>query len=491
MRLLKLRTPVIALAALTLTNIVFAVLDFHVGFALAISYAALLLLTTDCWREKIKLALKAHNDSLTGLSNRACFYQDLYDRIDKAAVRSDCVHVFMMDLNHFKQVNDTLGHDAGDELLKEVSKRIKAALRDNDKVYRLGGDEFAVIIGDTNCDTATSVGLTKVIAERILDSFKSSIQLGTNFVDSGISIGIATFPTHGTSGQDVVKCADVAMYIAKQEKCGLFLYSKDKDPNSIEYLTLPSDIRKAIENKEFELFFQPKKRLSDNKVVGVEALLRWNHPKYGRVSPDKFIPIAEKTGFIIEITEWIIVECAIQSKYWESLGYDLNVSINVAANSISNSNLVINIANAIVDRDIDATKLTLEVTETSIISDPATAIKMLVLLSSIGINISIDDFGTGHASFLYIKHLPITEIKIDKSFVHDVHKPQDRSIVKSALDLAHNIGCTVVAEGVETKDTEDILRGMGCDIVQGYYIARPMSASDFAEWFKQNGGFHD
>ena len=425
------------------------------------------------------LRKKANFDSLTGLPNRALFYNSITDRFYKISDR-DQVYVMLMDLNRFKEINDTLGHPIGDLLLEQSSKRLSDHIRHGDIVARLGGDEFAILFGSScsNIETAES------IAKRIVDAFKEPFQLADYVVDVGISIGIACHPLHATTPDDLIKLADIAMYHAKREKLGYIVYNEQFDFTSLEALIIPGDLKTAIRNNELLVHYQPKLDLKSDKITGVEALLRWEHPKFGILSPAKFIPIAEKVGLINDITRYVIEKSFTDLAYWNNcLGLNLTLSINVSADNIKDPSTFQHACLELARHDILPSNLLLEVTETAIMSNPEESIRLLIMFDGAGIKLSIDDFGTGHSSFIYLKHLPIREIKVDRSFVSDmVSNQQDKNIVSSTIRLAKSSNCKITAEGVENVETLNMLRSMGCDMIQGYYIAKPIPPSEIPEF---------
>lgn len=432
------------------------------------------------------LRKKANFDALTGLPNRALFYNSITDRFYKIS-DNDNVFVMLMDLNRFKEINDTLGHPIGDLLLEQASRRLSAHIRQGDIVARLGGDEFAILFG-SSCD---SVETAASIASRIVEAFKEPFTLADYTVDVGISIGIAAHPLHATDPDNLIKLADIAMYHAKREKLGHAVYDEQFDFTSLEALIIPGDLKTAIKNNELLVYYQPKLDLKTDRIAGVEALLRWEHPKFGMLSPAKFIPIAERVGLINDITKYVIEKSFADLAYWNNhLKLGITLSINVSADNIKDPSTFQHACLELARNDILPSSILLEVTETAIMSNPEESIRLLIMFDGAGIKLSIDDFGTGHSSFIYLKHLPIREIKVDRSFVVDMlTNDQDKNIVSSTIRLAKTSNCKITAEGVENAETLNLLRSMGCDMIQGYYIAKPMSREDiptFIESFNQN-----
>lgn len=431
-------------------------------------------------RSRMRLEQKANYDALTALPNRAKFYDTLANTIH--SINDDeHVHVLLMDLNRFKHINDTLGHPTGDMLLIQAAERLRKCFRKCDFIARLGGDEFAVIIKGT-CDVAT----LEPIFNRTVVAFNTPFQLNEHAVDVGISIGVASYPKDGSTIDDVVKRADVAMYSAKNQRTGYSIYTSDKDLDLLNVVTLPVDLKKALSNNELEVYYQPKKCLSTNKIVGAEALIRWNHPKYGLISPVKFLPIAEQIGIMNDITAFVMRESIHQVKRWSEMGINLIVSINTSADDLCDSTKIIQIASLLAETGVSPKNVILEVTETAIMSNPEETLKLLIVLNAMGVTISVDDFGTGHASLTYLKNLPIKELKIEHTFVKDMARnKQDYNIVSSTIILGQMAGCQVVAEGVEDAHTEDMLRSLGCEIVQGFYVSPPKPVHEITDFILQ------
>jgi len=421
---------------------------------------------------------QALHDGLTGLPNRAL----LLDRIQQVIKESQRTKItpalIMMDLNRFKEINDTLGHQVGDILLQEVSIRLKNVLRDMDTIARLGGDEFAILLHDIDLDD------TKIVATKIINSLNQPFQVETHQLLIGASLGIAIFPEHGDSDSELIRHADIAMYVAKKNRLGYSIYSATEDQNSISNLSIASELRDAINNDELELYYQPKFSLRENKTVEAEALLRWIHPEKGFISPEKIIVAAEESGLIHPLTEWIIEKAICQTSNWNNQGIYIGVAVNLSVFNLQNPHLVTIVRYMLDSAQLESGKLILEITESAMMANPKLAAGVLSLLDAMGIKIAIDDFGTGYSSLAYLKNLPVDELKIDRSFVMNLATDKsDAAIVKSTIDLAHNLGLSVVAEGIEDKESWDILHEMGCDLIQGYYLAKPMPAEDFEHWF--------
>jgi diguanylate cyclase (GGDEF)-like protein/PAS domain S-box-containing protein len=413
----------------------------------------------------------AHHDPLTGLANRALLRDRLSQAIVAARRAHDHVGVLFLDLDHFKVVNDSLGHQLGDRLLKTVASRITGCLRQGDTVARQGGDEFIVVLpGVTRFE---DVGM---VAAKILAAVSAPYQLDGQELHTGVSIGVAVFPEDGEDGDTLLRHADIAMYHAKQAgRSNYQFFTPEMNRAARQRLELETSLRQALGRREFGLEFQPIVSMATGVASGVEALLRW-HPPAGPVGPDRFIPVAEETGLIVPIGEWVLREACSQFKAWQAAGCGLErVVVNLSVRQFAQRNLV-----SVVRAALDAAELTpehlgLEITESLLMTNPVEAIRVLTLLSDLGIQISVDDFGTGYSSLSYLKRFPIHKIKIDRSFVRDItHDAEDAAIVTAVVAMAHSLDCRVVAEGVETEAQLAFLRRLGCDEYQGYYFSRPL-----------------
>ena len=424
---------------------------------------------------------QALNDSLTSLPNRL----KLQERLDyhlKIAQREKRTLIFMMlDLNHFKEVNDTLGHHIGDKLLIQVGKRLKETLRDMDTVARLGGDEFAILLPDAKKENAIA------IAEKINQLIESPFKVHNYTLHISVSIGISEFPNDGKDMNTLMQHSDVAMYISKKKKTKYSFYDPNADLHSVTRLSLGNDLRLALEKNELYLYYQPKYSLTSNKITGVEVLLRWQHPSMGFVSPELIIETAEHMGFINELSYWIIEQAVSECASCHQKGMGFNIAINLSVHNLRDADLCIRINKALEQYKLKSENLTLEVTESAMMTNPEQSIEVLNQLSENGINISVDDFGTGFSSLAYLKQLPVCELKIDKSFVIDMrHDKNDAVIVRSTIELGHNLGLQVVAEGVEDQETWNMLKHMNCDYAQGYFMTRPLAPENFRLWLKSN-----
>jgi diguanylate cyclase (GGDEF)-like protein len=421
---------------------------------------------------------QALHDSLTGLPNRLLFQQRLADAIDAARERHGRIAVILMDLDHFKEVNDTLGHHFGDELLKQIGPRLATVLRDEDMMARLGGDEFGILLPDLPEDQVAFS-----IAERLLEELQTPVSVEGLALDVSGSLGIATFPTQSKNAESLLRRADVAMYAAKEAGGGYELYAPAMDQHSPSRLTLVSQVRPAMEQGEFEMYYQPKVRLTDGRVAGAEALIRWNHPERGLVAPDDFIPLVEKTVLLGPLTSYVMESVMRQWRVWADDGMAIPIAINLSPRSLLDRQLPENVRRLLERYSMAPSFLRMELTENFLMSDSARSNAVLSQLSEVGISLSIDDFGTGYSSLSHLKQLPIDEIKIDRSFVMDMHEDgNDYMIVRATVDLGKNLGLRIVAEGVEDRETFDRLADFGCDEAQGYYIARPMGLAEFGRW---------
>lgn len=434
---------------------------------------------TSAKAHEAKLQHLAMHDSLTGLPNRLLL-KDRLDQALRAALRSRrSLNLAILDLNRFKEVNDTLGHQVGDALLILVAKRLTDCVREGDTVARLGGDEFAVLLPqqDAGCTVAD-------VAERIRASLREPFSLaGCVSMEIGVSIGLAVYPDDAETGSRLMQCADVAMYDAKRHATGIERYDPTKDLNSIRTLVLSGGLRQAIDNDQLSLVFQPKLDLRSQTIRSFEVLSRWSHPDHGLIPPDEFIPQAEESGNIVPFTRWTLartVECLDQFK---KQGLTVSFALNLSPRSLHSKEIQAFIIALIREADVSPSDITLELTETAVMLDPDGAAASLEQLHALGLRLSIDDFGTGYSSLSLLRRLPLHEIKIDKSFVENMTTcSQDQVIVSSTIDLAHNLGLEVVAEGVETRAQMEVLSDLGCDIIQGFLVAEPIHGHRLFDW---------
>ncbi len=428
------------------------------------------------------LSHQAMHDVLTGLPNRTLLYDRLTQAIAASLRESGQQGVLMeLDLDHFKEINDTLGHPAGDEILRQVSLRLSRILRDSDTLARLGGDEFAILLPEVQDGRLAAA----TVAQIVLDSFAEPFFYQDNEMYLGAGIGIVIFPEHGEDTITLMSRADVAMYETKHKDLGYIFYDSTKDTNTQKKLHLSSELRHALERNEFELYYQPQIDIRSGVVYGVEALIRWHHPNGDLIYPDEFIPHAERTGLINPITEWVIRNMLEQCQQWRAEGLNLQVAVNVSARSFMDPNFVEKIALILKEySSCLAAQMEMEITESVLMSNIDYGIKVLNEITKMGIAVAIDDFGTGYSSLAYLKKLPISSIKVDKSFVINMaNDDNDAAIVRSTIDLAHSLGFKVVAEGVEDEVTFNLLKAMNCDYVQGYFIAYPLSKQSLLNWF--------
>ncbi len=413
-------------------------------------------------------------DQLTGLPNRLLIQDRLQQALFAAQRGNYQVAVMMVDLDSFKEVNDTLGHDAGDQLLKQVSERFSAELRHTDTVGRLGGDEFALIIPGASTEIAAQ------IAGNLLKSLDTEFEIENMRFSVGASIGVAFYPEDGADVATVLKHADMAMYIAKRNHDGFTLYNAEEDSFQPGRLTMATDLRQAMVNREFDMHYQPKIDLRTGALYGVEALARWPHSERGFVRPAEFVPILEHTGMIRAFSLWAIERGLHQCAVWQGMGLDLTVAVNLSMQNLLDPRFPDQLINLIERAKLPKPGLVLEITESVFLSEHSKVRGVLSLLQKQGVSFSIDDFGTGHSSLSRLKKLPVSELKIDQSFVKDMEQDRDDAIiVRSTIDLAHNLGLQVIAEGVTNESTLRLLTDMGCDMAQGFYISRPLPVDEF------------
>ena len=428
------------------------------------------------------LAAQALYDPLTGLPNRSL----LQDRLEQAIAQSKRARrtfaVALMDLNRFKEVNDTLGHDVGDELLREVAVRLRRALRADDTVARMGGDEFVVVLHDITGDDLPA------FCAKLLGSVCAHFAWEDQIIDIGASVGIALYPAHASDPGSLIRFADIAMYAAKRSGKGCALYAPGQERVSLGDLSLKSELRQAIQAGELCLHYQPKVSRGGRGVIGLEALVRWNHPRRGLLPPDEFIRHAEEAGLINQLTEWVLEAALAQLAALHARGHALNMAVNLSAHCLRDEELPAVVGRLLRASGMAAGHLTLEITESAIMSNDAEVLANLDELDRTGVMLSIDDFGTGYSSLAHLKRLPVDEIKIDKSFMVDMEEyDNDAVIVRSTIDLAHNLGLEVTAEGVETAQAWDVLAALGCDHFQGYHMSRPLAAEDLWRWLAESG----
>jgi len=421
---------------------------------------------------------RAAHDALTGLPNRTLFV-DLCDQALSADARTGTsTGLLVIDLDRFKEVNDTFGHEYGDELLTQVGLRLTGALRDVDTVARLGGDEFAVLLpGVAGVDGARGVAITLQAA------LETPFRVEGIELDVEASVGFAVSGEHGQDATTLLRHADFAMYVAKGNTLGVAAYDPTVDGHAPARLTLLGDLRRALDRDELVLHYQPKLSIRTGDVVGAEALVRWQHPERGLVFPDDFIPLAEHTGLIAPLTRHVLDTALAQARSWSDAGRPLTISVNLSVRNLLDESLPGQVAELLAAHGVAPEMLALEVTETAIMTEPARAQRVLEQLTALGVTISIDDFGVGYTSLGQLKNLPVSELKIDRSFVMAMSEdPSNALIVHSVVGLGHNLGLTLVAEGVETEEALTALAALGCDVAQGYLLSRPVTAAAFDLW---------
>jgi diguanylate cyclase (GGDEF)-like protein len=423
------------------------------------------------------IALATH-DPLTGLPNRTLFHE----RLDAQLAAERPIAVLLLDLDRFKEVNDTLGHALGDELLVEVGRRLRPFLPAPDLIARLGGDEFAVFM-EAASETQALQRVDELLAQ-IRQPFDIA---GLDFdIDASIGIAMADDPT--LTAADLVRRADVAMYTAKEDRAGRALYSSSRDQYSAERLALAGRLRRGIADGELVLHYQPQVDLATGNVVGVEALLRWDFPGRGLVSPDEFVPVAERTELIRPLTAFVFTAAIAQAAEWRRAGFDLNVSVNLSPRNLGEDDLVESIARLLDEHELPPSSLVVELTETTVMSSPSRAADVMRRLRAIGVKVSIDDFGTGQSSLAYLTTLPNDELKVDKSFIQAMSTdPNAETVVRAIVDLARSLRLDVVAEGVETNEDAAVLRAIGCATGQGYLFSRPLPAGVMTAWLVERG----
>jgi diguanylate cyclase (GGDEF)-like protein len=416
----------------------------------------------------------ALHDALTGLPNRVLFQIEVERRLERGGTAA----VLLLDLNRFKDVNDTLGHPNGDLLLCEVGARLRTALRGGDLIARLGGDEFAVLLPDVAGEEAAVHA-----ARGISAALERPFEIADVNVAVGVSIGVVVAPDHGNDPTLLLQRADIAMYTAKTDQTGVELYELSRDRHSTEALELVGELRDAIHSRALDVHYQPQIDLISGRVIGAEALVRWTHPTRGFVPPDEFIPVAEQAGLIAPLTQLVLEKALAECAAWRDSGKPVRISVNLSARSLLQASLADDVAAVLASSGVDASLLCLELTETSMMIDPRRTVETLHALRALGVTIAVDDFGTGHSSLAYLKQLPVGEIKIDKSFVLGMCNDRfDEAIVCSIVDLARHLLVPVVAEGVETAEIESRLRAAGCSLGQGYGFCRPIPAAAFQDW---------
>ena len=425
---------------------------------------------------------QASTDELTGLPNRRWFDRELRRSIDRARAAGEQLALLVIDLDHFKELNDTLGHHAGDRVLAQLGPRIRTALRAGDHVARLGGDEFAVLLPVSDAVAADGAG------ERIAAALSARFSVEGIELQIAASTGIALFPEHGDDAETLLQRADVAMYQAKHRRSGTEFYARERDRHTRERLQLIGELRDAVAGDHLTLHYQPKLDLGRNRITGVEALVRWPHPTRGVVPPDEFIPLAEQTGVIGPLTELVIRKALQQAAVWAGRGIALTMAVNVSATNLIEQGWTEGVLAALELHGVRPDRFVVEITEDVMMTDPDRSLTALGALSAAGVRVALDDFGTGYSSLSYLKRLPVDELKIDRSFVFEMGTdPADAAIVQTAIDLGRRLGIAVAAEGVEDAATLRRLTDFGAMVAQGFHIARPMPAEELEAWLAADG----
>ncbi len=461
----------------------FAIWGQYVGSLIAYEASALVMdQTQDLRTQSAALEIKAEHEmshnSLTGLPNKVLLQDRIEQAISTAFREKFQIAMLVLDIDRFKEINESLGHLNGDHLLKQLAARLKGVIRDSDTLAHLGGDDFAVLIRRISSETDVNK-----VASNIKKALDPPFAAEGLTIDMQISIGAAIFPDHGRDFDTLLQHADMAMYAAKGDNNGYIIFSEKINKASPQKLTLRGELRQAIERDELRVFFQPKVDRRNNQVTDVEALVRWQHPKHGLMSPDEFIPLAERTGLIKDLSLWVLKNSLSQLAKWRESGYDFGLSVNISAQDLLDPDLPHCVAGLLAQFNIPAEQLILEITETSIMADPERTMEILHRLSDMNVRISIDDFGTGYSSLAHLRKMPVDEIKIDRSFVMDMmNSKNDEIIVQATIGLGKNLGLNVIAEGVENSETMTKLHSLGCDRLQGFYFSKPKNAQDFIKW---------
>ncbi|NNG14400.1 MAG: EAL domain-containing protein, partial [Gammaproteobacteria bacterium] len=430
-------------------------------------------------QRQMALEDQALHDALTGLPNRALLNDRIEQAINIMRRNTQPMAVLLLDLDRFKEVNDALGHQVGDHLLQHVGQRLRSVLRDSDTVARLGGDEFAVVAPNADATHASE------LAQKIIDVINEAFVIEAQELYVGVSVGLAVYPQHGDDASNLMRHADIAMYHAKRNKLGYSLYKQSQDEGSVNKLTLVGDLHNELEQaSSLQLFYQPQMDIFTHEIVAVEALLRWNHPLFGSIPPEQIVNMAEHTGQIHELMRWVVNRALSDcEEYIKSHG--IRVSINLSVQNMQDPQLPETIAETLQQHDVEASSVVLEITESAMMNDPVRARNIMVLLDAMGIELAVDDFGTGFSSLGYLKMLPVSELKIDMSFVMNMLEDEnDAIIVHSTIELAHNLGLKVVAEGVENQATLLQLRNLKCDVAQGHYLSRPIQKTELGQWIR-------
>ena len=428
-----------------------------------------------------QLRHQALYDGLTGLPNRMLFHDRVKHALVAAQRESEELAVLMLDLDRFKEINDTLGHAAGDDVLREVASRLSKVTRKGDSIARLGGDEFSILLPNASETDAA------MVVSRVSSCLEEPIVVQDLPLRVDASIGFAAFPRDGGDADLLIQHADVAMYAAKAANGGFAMYERFADPHTPDRLALIGELRGALEREEIVLYYQPQMTLSTGGIMAVEALIRWQHPQRGLIPPDEFIPFVQETGLIKPLTHYVLDRALRQCRAWMDQGRPMKVAVNLAMRNLLDADLPVDVADLLKLNGVSTDLLVLEITESAVISDPLRTEAVLARLAKMGVRLSVDDFGTGYSSLTYLTRLPIDEIKIDRSFVTNMNSSADKEVVvRSTIDLARNLGKQVVAEGVETAGVLQRLEELGCHLVQGYYVSRPLPAEELDAWLAES-----
>lgn len=424
-----------------------------------------------------KIRHQAYHDAVTGLPNRLLFEARLQAMIERAKREDGGFTVILVSIDRFADISNTLGHDVGDRLIQHIGERLQSDIKQSDTTARLATDEFILLVPDIEAEQA------RFLADRIVGTFDRPFNVDGVSIDVSTHTGIASYPAHGENPAILMQHADVAMYMARRAAIRYAIYDPQKDIYSRTRLSLMGELRQGLKRNELLLYYQPKIDIATNRATHVEALVRWMHPRNGFMMPDEFIPLAEQTGHIQELTAWCMQQAIEQCSLWRQAGIELNVAVNLSARDLPNRRLRNVIADLLTRFQLEPQWLVLELTESAIMQDPEHALNTLKSFSDMGLKLSVDDFGIGYSSMAYLKKLPVHELKIDKSFVIGLAKtPEDEIIVRSTIDLGHNLGLKVVAEGVENEAALNILKRYGCDMAQGYFFGKPMSIERLTQW---------
>jgi diguanylate cyclase (GGDEF)-like protein/PAS domain S-box-containing protein len=450
-------------------------------------YIGILRDITERKQRQAQLEYLAHNDMLTGIPNRKFLTDSLDDAVVSAGKTGGRLALLLLDLDGFKEINDTLGHPVGDTMLIEVGRRLTSLIGDDGIVTRLGGDEFGILVPTLARDEDA-----RETGQRIVEAIERPYRVEELSLQVGASVGISLYPEHASDANMLLRTADIAMYAAKRDHARVAFYDAAVDRHSVRNLALSGDLREAIEGGQLSLHYQPQMDIESGVITGAEALVRWRHPQHGFISPAEFVPMAEQTGLVRRLNDWIIRRAIRQVSQWRRQGLDIAISINLSARNLHEETLPDRLAEIFDANGVEPARVTLEITESAIMIDPDRAMRVIQRISAIGVRLSIDDFGTGYSSLSYLKRLPVDEIKIDKSFVINMTEDaSDAVIVRSTIDLAHNLGLKVVAEGIETEEHLARLAELRCDVGQGFLLGRPVPPAELKRLIQGPPGASD